>query len=226
MEKKFVEIARQILGFNVVVLFFSNNATHFSWLQNFPNALFTNNTNFCMEYICNYNYNGLLQLKNKIEVHYGIKFPFYNDFLLFPKFINQKDYDDIIFDEPFPFFKKIIIKNSKNNSILCMNESGNPFFYPFQKINIILFIWYMTLNGNEITLYSNGNYLGANLQLRIATKEPFMQRLICNKIDNNEFMIYFGNKINVLTENGNYAILTKEDYNNRANQIFKFIEII
>ena len=224
--KKFVEIARQILGFNVVVLFFSNNATHFSWLQNFPNALFTNNTNFCMEYICNYNYNGLLQLKNKIEVHYGIKFPFYNDFLLFPKFINQKDYDDIIFDEPFPFFKKIIIKNSKNNSILCMNESGNPFFYPFQKINITLFIWYMTLNGNEITLYSNGNYLGVNLQLRIATKEQFMQRFIYDKIGNNEFMIYYGNKYNVLTENGNYAILTKEDYNNRANQIFKFIEII
>ena len=70
--KKFVEIARQILGFNVVALFFSNNTKHLSWLQNFPNALYTNNSNFYMEYIFNYNYNGLLQLKKKIEVHYNI----------------------------------------------------------------------------------------------------------------------------------------------------------
>ena len=44
--KKFVEIARQILGFNVVVLFFSQNRKHFSWLQSFPNALYTNDGNF------------------------------------------------------------------------------------------------------------------------------------------------------------------------------------
>ena len=73
-----------------------------------------------------------------------------------------------------------------------MNESGNPFFYPFQKINITLFIWYMTLNGNEITLYSNGNYLGVNLQLRIATKEQFMQRF------NGDATKYLDNYVNCL----------------------------
>ena len=67
--KKFVEIARQILGFNVVVLFFSQNKKHFSWLQSFPNALYTNDANFYKEYIMNYNNNGLLNLKNKIENH-------------------------------------------------------------------------------------------------------------------------------------------------------------
>ena len=65
--KKFVEIARQILGFNIVVLFFSQNQQHFSWLQSFPNALYTNDNNFYKEYIMNYNYNGLLNLKNKIQ---------------------------------------------------------------------------------------------------------------------------------------------------------------
>ena len=224
--KKFVEIARQILGFNVVALFFSNNTKHLSWLQNFPNALYTNNSNFYIEYIFNYNYNGLLQLKKKIEVHYNIRLPFDNKFLLFPKFINQNNYDDIIFDEPFQFFKKIIIKNTKNNSILGMNESDNPLFYSFEKLNIKLFMWYVTIAGNEITLFSNGNYLGANLQIKIATKEQFMQRLKYDKIDDNEFILYFENKSNVLTENGNHAIISKEDYNNRADQIFKFIEVI
>lgn len=71
--KKFVEIARKILGYDIVVLFFSNNQKHFSWLQNFPNALYTNDANFYQEYILNYNTDGLLKLKSKIEKHYGIK---------------------------------------------------------------------------------------------------------------------------------------------------------
>ena len=37
--KKFVEIARKIFGFNLIVLFFSNNEEHFKWIQNFPNCL-------------------------------------------------------------------------------------------------------------------------------------------------------------------------------------------
>ena len=49
--KKFVEVARKLLGFNVVVLFFSGNSSHFSWLQNFPNALYTNNSSFYKDFI-------------------------------------------------------------------------------------------------------------------------------------------------------------------------------
>ena len=63
--KKFVEIARQILGFNALVLFFSKNKGHFSWLENFPNALFTDNIDFFKDYIKNYNEKGLLDLKKK-----------------------------------------------------------------------------------------------------------------------------------------------------------------
>ena len=93
--KKFVEIARKILGFDVVVLFFSQNQKHFSWLQNFPNALYTNNNNFYKEYIMNYNYEGLINLKNKIQNYYKIKLIFTNEFLKFPKFINQQLYSGI-----------------------------------------------------------------------------------------------------------------------------------
>jgi hypothetical protein len=58
--KKFVEIARKILGFNVMVLFFSNNTIHLDWIKNFPNSLYTNQTEFCAKYISNYNKDGLI----------------------------------------------------------------------------------------------------------------------------------------------------------------------
>ena len=44
--KKFVEVARKILGFDVMVLFFSRNQNNLDWLQNFPNVLYTNLINF------------------------------------------------------------------------------------------------------------------------------------------------------------------------------------
>ena len=58
------------MGFNVVVLFFSQNQKHLSWLQNFPNALYTNDASFYKDYIMNYNAKGLLNLKAKIENFY------------------------------------------------------------------------------------------------------------------------------------------------------------
>ena len=82
--KKFVEVARKLLGFNVVVLFFSGNSSHFSWLQNFPNALYTNNSSFYKDFILNYNEKGLLDLKKKIENQYKIMiiFCFKSNFLI------------------------------------------------------------------------------------------------------------------------------------------------
>ena len=53
--KKFVEIARKILGFDAMVLFFSTDNKHLQWIQNFPNALYTNNVIFFEKYIKNYN---------------------------------------------------------------------------------------------------------------------------------------------------------------------------
>ena len=76
-----MEIARQILGFNTLVLFFSKNKKHFSWLENFPNALFTDNIDFFKDYIMNYNEKGLLDLREKIENFYNIKLNFEKDFL-------------------------------------------------------------------------------------------------------------------------------------------------
>ena len=221
--KKFVEIAREILGFEVMVLFFSNNQSHFSWLQNFPNALYTNDASFYKDYILNYNEQGLFDLKKKIENYYGINLKFTDNFLKFPKFINEKEYDDIIFEEPSPNFKKVIIINSDNNYIFCMKENRNPYFNTAFNFNINSYEWYVTIIRNEITFFSNGSYLGANLQKKRATGEQYMKRYNFEKINNNEYIFYYENKNNVLTLNGNNAILQKEN-SNRVNQKFKLIE--
>ena len=223
--KKFVEVARKILGFNVVVLFFSGNSSHFSWLQNFPNALYTNNALFYKDFILNYNEEGLLKLKKRVENQYKIKLKFDNDFMKFPKFVNNAEYDKIFFGEPSPNFKKVIIKNTINSSILCMNSDGEPCFKSTDNLDTNLYLWYVTLMDNEITLYSNGNYLGANIDSKKATREEFMKIFKFEKIGTNDYLIYYNDKNNVLTVSGSNAILQKES-NNKSNQKFKLVEEI
>ena len=222
--KKFVEIARQILGFNVVVLFFSQNRKHFSWLQSFPNALYTNDGNFYKEYIMNYNYNGLINLKNKIQSYYKINLTFTKDFLQFPMFQNETEYNQLIFNEPSPSFKKVLIKLRNYNFILYMNQNGNLCFVVPPYLDNSCF-WYITMMGNEITFYSNGRYLGANLQQRQIISDQYMQRFMFTKVNhtNDEYVFYFQNQNNILTANGNYPSLDKYI---GTNQIFKLIEFL
>ena len=222
--KKFVEVARKLLGFNVVVLFFSGNSSHFSWLQNFPNALYTNNSSFYKDFILNYNEKGLLDLKKKIENQYKIKLKFTNDYMKFPNFIDSDKYDNIIFGGPSPNFKKVTISNSYNKVILCMNSDSEPCFKSVDN-DVNSYIWYITLMDNEITLYSNGKYLGVNTNSKKATREEFMKTFKFEKIGKNDYIIYFDDKNNVLTVSGSNAIIQKESYNN-SNQKFRLVEEI
>ena len=223
--KKFVETARKILGFNVMVLFFSANTKHFSWLQNFPNALYTSSDDFYKKYILNYNEKGLLNLKKEVEARYKINLKFDKDFLKFPKFVDEAEYDDITFGEPSPNFKKVIIKNPKNNVILCMENNRQPYFKNCEGLEINSYPWYVTLMDGEITLYSNDGYLGGNVDTKKATGEEFMKTFKYEEIKDNEYLIYYNDKNNVLTVNGNQPILQKESYD-KSNQKFKFIEIV
>ena len=221
--KKFVEIARKILGYDIVVLFFSNNQKHFSWLQSFPNALYTDDANFYKEYIMNYNYNGLLNLKKKIENYYGINLSFTNDFFKFSNFQNQVNYSSLTFFGPNKYFKKVVIKLRNTIQVLYMAQNGTiGFVSPFYLDNSCF--WYITMMGNEITFYSNGRYLGANLQQRQIISDQYMQRFMFTKINNtnDEYVFYFQNQNNILTANGNFAIL--HNYTGK-NQIFKLVEL-
>ena len=225
--KKFVEVARKILGFNVPVLFFSANRNHFSWLKDFPNALYTSQDSFYKDYIMNFNEKGLLCLKKKIESYYKINLKFEKDFLKFPKFVNQAEYDKLLFDELNPYFKKVVIRNYQNKSIFCMDNNRKPYFNTDSKLDITKFAWYITLMGDEITLYSNESYLGADINSKKATGEEFMKTYENSykyeKINENEYLIYYKDKNNVLTVNGTNAILQKEN-SNRSNQKFRLVE--
>ena len=223
--KKFVEIARKILGSDIIALFFSNNLNHLTWLRHFPNALFTNNDNFFREFILNYNYQGLLLLKQKIENYYKIQLTFNNDFLRYPFFINEKGYDEIIFEEPNLYFKKVIIKNSENQCIFCIDENKNPSFKPINYLKVNLYEWYVTIIENEITLFSNGYYLAADIQRRKVTVNEFMERYLFETSNHYEYTLYYQNKANTLTVNGTNAILIEENIN-KKNQVFKLIEVL
>ena len=226
--KKFVEVARKILGFNVMALFFSGNPDHLNWLKDFPNALYTNSADFYQKYILKYNEKGLLDLKKEVEDEYEVKLNFEDNFLEFPNFVNSAEYDDIKFNVKSPNFKKVTIKNSKTKSILCMDNNRKPSFKSGADLDVKLYNWYVTLMDGEITLYSNDSYLGANVNSKEATGEEFMKTFKYEEIKNNkttEYLIYYNNKNNVLTVSGNKAILQSES-NNKEYQRFKLVEEI
>ena len=222
--KTFVEAARKILGFDIMVLFFSSNNKHLEWIQNFPNALYTNNIKFYQEYIRNYNEKGLKNLKKDIEKQYKIKLKFTSNFMEFPKFVNNEKFTDLIFDEICPNFRKIIIRNQKNKKKLCMNYEGKVEFVSYEGRDIDRLFWYSIIINNEITFFSNNFYLSFDENLKIVNGYQYMKRWKY-EIEKLNFIIYFENKNNILTENEDKAIITGLN-NNKENQIFQFIDIL
>ena len=168
--KRFVEIARKILGFDIVVLFFSANLNHLKWIQDFPNALYTTQNSFFEKYIMNYNEEGLLNLKKEIEQYYNIKLKFTKDFFAFPNFINEKEYKNILFEEISENFKKVMIKNIEYNNFLKMNENGEISIEKDEKIGSESLIWYVTMINSEITFFSNNFYLNIDKSNLIGNK--------------------------------------------------------
>ena len=220
--KKFVEVARKILGFNVMVLFFSNNKNNFGWLQKFPNALYTNMNNFYEKYVTNYNKNGLIQLKKEVENEYKIKLNFDNEFLSFPKFVDNKEYKDLFFNDINEYFRRVMILSKLDKKALYMKD-GKVEFILYQGSKTNSFIWYITIINNEITLYSNEFYLDADKNGGIVKGFPYMKRWKCEKKINNYF-IYFEDKNNMLTIEGDKALLRNEN-KFQSNQLFSFINI-
>ena len=223
--RKFVQISRKILRFDVVVLFFSENREHLKWLQSFPNALYTDNIDFCKEYILNFNLTGLQNLNMKIQSYYKINLkPLTNDCISFPNFINTTKYESIKFENKNPYFKKAYIYNQNNRSILCMDEKRNVFFKPVASLNVSDYKWYLTMIDKKITLFSNGSYLSANIQKGIATGTEFMDRYYFEIIQDG-YVIHYGNINYILTIDGSNAKITP-GYQITYNQVFKIIEPI
>ena len=220
--KKFVETARKLLGFDIVVLFFSANEDHLKWLQSFPNALYTNDADFYTDYILNYNETGLLNLKNQIEKCYKIKLTFTKDFLEFPKFINKEEYKDLIFEEKSENFRKVIIK-SASNEILRVDKNRNVFLEFLGGKELDPYFWYVTIIDDEITFYSNDSYLGVNEKGNKINGEPFMKRWKFEKINEDSYIFYYEDKQKTLTGNNDKIFLNVFNKNN-MEQYFKLID--
>ena len=220
--KKFVEVARKILGFNVMVLFFSNNKNHFDWLQKFPNALYSSENKFYENYVSNYNEKGLIQLKKDVENLNKIKLTFTNDFLSFPKFADNKKYDDLFFNDINENFRKVMIISKRDRKALYM-ENGKVKFKSYEGLETNSFVWYITIIDNEITLYSNEFYLDADKNEGIAKGYPYMKRWKCEE-KNSNYLIYFEDKNNMLTIDGDKALIRNEN-KKLENQLFLFIDI-
>ena len=220
--KKFVEVARKILGFDVLVLFFSNNKNNFGWLQTFPNALYTSMNNFYEKYLKNYNKEGLNQLKKEVENQYKIKLNFTDDFLKYPNFNDEGKYEDLFFNDINKNFRRVMILSKFGAKALYMKD-GKVTFKKVEGLETSPFIWYITIIDDEITLYSNEFYLDADKNEGIVKGFPYMKRWKC-ELKVNNYSIYFEDKNNMLTIDEDKAFIKNEN-KNQNNQLFTFIDV-
>ena len=226
--RRFIDIARKILGFDIVVLFYSATTNHLSWIQQYPNALYTNNEYFYKKYITNYNKEGLFILKKEMEEKYGCRLNLNDKCLDYPyaKDAETKDFGKLKFEEVHPNFKKIMIVNKNKNE----NENGNKAlfmdkgevkFKNYEKEDIEQFIWYATILNGEMTLFSKDYYLYVDEENNIKGSE-WMINWKYEK-ENSKYFFYYKDKNNVLTLSQNNALLEKRNRSKR--QLFHLLDM-
>ena len=115
-----------------------------------------------------------------------------------------------------------MIQSKQDKKALYMKD-GKVQFISYQGNETSDFIWYITIVDNEITLFSNEFYLDADKNGGIVKGFPYMKRWKCEKKIYNYF-IYFEDKNNMLTIDGDKALLKNEN-KNQKNQLFSFIDI-
>ena len=218
--KKFIEIARKIIGANIIVLIFSSNKSHLNWIEKYPNVLYTNNGLIYQNYIMKYNEKDLKDLKNLVEETYKIKLlDFTNDFLSYPHYIDNGKFSEIDCSKKSPYIRHVQIINSITKSYLIMNEDGS---FKLVKNNEVKEsdAWDITLDEYELTLFSKGYYLGVKNDKDEIRSNRYMMYWNYEKKGKN-YVIKCQNKNNlILSESNNTLILS--DINN--NSIFEFID--
>jgi hypothetical protein len=210
--KKFVEVARKIFGFNLMVLFFSANKDHLKWIRKFPNCLYTNSADIYEEYISKFNENGLKNLKKKVEKKYNISLmEFSNDFLSYPNYRNCGKYSDLNFSNFSPYLRSVKIYCKHKNSYLYINKKSN--------------IWDITIIGEEITLFSNGYYLDVKKDNETVTINQFMTIWKVKKTKDGQYYFIYPKKndYNILSMEQNVLKVNKEKPGNY--ELFQLIDI-
>ena len=219
--KRFIEVARKILGFDAMVLFFSNNRNHFDWIQDFNNFLYTNKLDIFFYYINNYNENGLKKLKKKVENDYNIKLKQFSfDFLLFPwKKDDSVDYLTLNNNDICNYIRHVYIYSESKEKYLIMENNGKVI------ISEEKCPWDVILYENEITLFSNEFYLDIDSDKETVIGYSYMKRWDFEINENNNY--YF---INKEKEKNNILSIQDEEIKVNMNKVgktelFKLIDI-
>ena len=101
--KQFITNARKILGNDIIALFLAYSKSHLDWIKDYKNAIFSNDPKFYEKYLeCFIQENieeSILELKEKIEEFYDVKFNFDNEFLYFPYFKKDGQFSDLEFNK-------------------------------------------------------------------------------------------------------------------------------
>ena len=226
--KKFVEVARKIFGFDLMVLFFSVNRCHLKWIQKFQNCLYTDQSNFYEEYITNFNKDGLEKLKKDVEKEYNITLMKFSDnFLSYPNFKNEGDFSSLNFSNNNEYIRHVKISCKNKDLFLKMKENG------IVELSKEPSMWDVTIIDNEITLFSNGFYLDV-IKRKNGDKEEIGEELIGYqymiiwnfKMDNNYYIFYYPKKEkdNKLSSENNILKVNKKGVG--ENEYFALLDVI
>ena len=217
--KRFIEVARKIFGFDIMVLFFSANEDHLKWISTFPNCLFTNIAEIYEEYITNFNEEGLKSLKKEVEKEYNITLKeFSDDFLSYPNFKNKEEFSKLNFSYYNDYLKHVKIYCKNQNAYLYINQNN-------ELENNENYIWDVTIIDDEITLFLNGNYLDVDKDNESIIGCKYMKIWKFKKINDEYYFIYpKKNNNNILSIEGNLLKVNKEQPGN--NELFQLIDVI
>ena len=216
---KFIKVARKIFGFDVMVLFYSNNKEHLKWITNFNNCLYTNESMIYEYYITNFNEIGLKNLKGMIEQRYNITLKeFTNDFLSYPNFINDKSINEIKNNNSNPYVKEIYIFCEKKNMYIIMTKDGHLHQSAQPEL------WDVIMIDKEISFYSNGFYLGVKDDNENVIGYKYMKKWYFKNLMGDYYYFAFKEKKNknILSMEGTWIKVNKEKVS--KYELFKLIE--
>ena len=160
--KRFIEIIRKIYNFDIMVLFYSKNKEHFSWIKTFPNCLFTNRPEIYQDYIINYNEKGLKIITEKVEQIYkdnNLKLKNFSS-----NFLSISVEEKIFAQRINPYIRHVKIFSKNHNRYLCMQLTGKKSTNKTRKVIVKKdfsndCLWDITILNQTITFYSNNFYL-------------------------------------------------------------------
>lgn len=216
--KRFIEIVREMYGFDIIVLFYSDNISHFEWIKDFPNCLFTDDDILYLEYIKNYKKEKLKDLKKKCEFKYKCELKVFNDDCL--KYTDSKQLFALKIN---PNIRHVKICSAANSQYLHMSEKGEIGECTDSCDSCI---WDITISTKEktITFFSKGYYLAENNENVNGMKDMCIWRY--EVVDESASTYYFICRRNnyFLSIEKSKIIVKKSKSKQEKNEIFHLLD--